>query len=415
MRRSPLGLGPWALGLLVAALLVAGAASAQEMPDPSLIHGRTIPEPQLPNGTVTVRVVRETLGNDAPGQQVRVSVGSTTRTATTDQQGRAEFKGLPSGEARAEATVDGELLQSQPFAVPTSGGLRVILVAGLARAAERTKQEEIAGLAAPPTKGVVVLGENSRIVMEFDQDTLWTYYLLEIVNSARTRVDVGGPLRIELPPEASGARLYEGSTEGLQVEIEGTRVSVLGPFAPGTTLLNLQYSFRFTDATHTVAQSFPVLLQSTLVGVEKVGGLGLASSQFSTTAEVPGERGSVFVVGRGGSLQPGTALTFTLSNLPVQSKTARYVALGLALLIAAVGVWMAMHPGTAAGADRRTLVSRRDKLLAELASMEAKRRDGPLPEKSERRRQRILGELEQVYAELDTTAGPQGGGEGIAA
>ena len=107
---------------------------------------------ELRDGTVTVRVVREALGNDAPGQQVRVTVGNPTKTATTDQQGRAEFTGLSAGEARAEATVDGETMQSQPFAVPTAGGLRVILVAGLARAAERKKQEEAAALTAPPTR-----------------------------------------------------------------------------------------------------------------------------------------------------------------------------------------------------------------------------------------------------------------------
>ena len=416
MIRLRLGVGIWRLGVVaVAALCLSAAAFAQDMPDPSLIHGRAIPAPELPDGTVTVRVVREAIGNDAPGQQVRLTVGGTTRTATTDQQGRAEFQGLPSGEARAEATVDGEAMQSQPFAVPTSGGLRVILVAGLAGAAERKKREEAAALAAPPTKGVVVFGENSRIVMEFDEDTLWTYYLLEIVNSARTRVDIGGPLRIELPPVATGARVYSGSTEGLEVEIDGTHVSVKGPFAPGTTLLNLQYNLRFTDATQAVSQTFPVLLQSTLVGVEKVGSLGLASPQFSSTAEVPGEGGSVYLVGRGGSIQPGTTFMFTLSNLPVHSRTSRYVAFGLALLVAAIGTWMAMNPGRAAGSDRKTLIGRRDKLLAELAPLEAQRRNGALPEKSERRRQRILGELEQIYAELDATAGPQGGGEGIAA
>ena len=50
-------------------------AFRQDMPDPSLIHGRAIPAPELANGTVTVRVVREAIGNNAPGQQVSVTVG----------------------------------------------------------------------------------------------------------------------------------------------------------------------------------------------------------------------------------------------------------------------------------------------------------------------------------------------------
>ena len=412
-----LGVGIWVLGFgILLAVSYSADTVAQEMPDPSLIHGRAIPAPELPAGTVTVRVVREAIGNDAPGQQVRVTVGGTSRTATTDQQGRAQFTGLPGGEARAEATVDGEKLESQPFAVPTSGGLRVILVAGLARAAERRKQEQAKELAAPPTKGVVVLGGESRIVMEFQEDTLWTYYLLEIINSARSRVDIGGPLRLQLPEEATGARLYTGTSDGVQVDVDGTNVTVHGPFAPGTTTVNLQFSLRFSNATHTVVQPFPVPLQRVVVGVEKVGSISISSSQFSTVAEVPGERGSVFVLGNGGAVQPGTPLSFTLSNLPVHSRTGRYVAISLALLIGAIGTWLAMNVQTSRGADRKALVGRRDALLAELTQLEAKHRAGSIPqERADRRRQRILAELEQIYAELDATVGPRGGGEGIAA
>jgi hypothetical protein len=102
-----------------------------------------------------------------------------------------------------------------------------------------------------------------------------------------------------------------------------------------------------------------------------------------------------------------------LSNLPVHSRSSRYVAIGLALLIAGVGVWLSLKPPAAA--DRKALVQRRDTLLAELAQLEAKRRDGTISERAERRRLRILNDLEHIYAELDATAGPRGGGEGIAA
>jgi hypothetical protein len=413
MKRS--GFGFWALGFGIW-LLGLGISSGQQMPDPSLIHGRSFPEPTLPDGTVTVRVVRESIGNDAPGQQVRITVGGTSRTAITDEQGRAQFNGLPAGEARAEASVDGEKLESQPFVVPRAGGLRVILVAGLARAAERKKQEEAKALAAPPIKGVVVLGGESRIVMEFQDDTLWTYYLLEIVNSARSRVDIGGPLRLDLPADAAGARVYTGTTEGLQVDVDGTKVTVHGPFAPGTTSVNLQFSLRYTDATQTIVQSFPVQLQRAVVGIEKVGSLSMSSPQFSSVAEVPGERGSVFVLGNGGALPPGTPLTVTLSNLPVHSRIGSYVALTLALLIGAAGVWLAINAHAAPGVDRKALTGRRDALLAELTQLEARRRDGSIPaDRADRRRQRIVAELERIYADLDTTAGPRGGGEGIAA
>jgi hypothetical protein len=397
---------------MLAALWLPSAAVSQDMPDPALIHGRALPAPELADGTVTVRVVREAIGNDAPGQQVRVTVGGTSRTATTDQQGRAEFTRLPSGEARAEATVDGELLQSQPFAVPSSGGLRVILVAGIAQAAERKKQEEAAALAAPPIKGAVVLGGDSRIVLEFNNDALFAFYLLDIVNNARTRVDIGGPLRIVLPEEASGAQIREGSSKS--AEVDGRNLTIRGPFAPGTTSVQVEFAVRFGASTQTIVQPFPVPFQRAIVGVEKVGSLALASPQFSSVTELPTENG-VYLLGQGGVVAAGTPLTFTLSNLPVHSRTSRYVTLGIALLIAAIGGWLSLNPAPAAAKDRKALVSRRNTLLAELAQLEAKRRDGSIPERSERRRQRILSELEQIYAELDATAGPRGGGEGVAA
>ena len=112
---------------------------------------------------------------------------------------------------------------SQPFAVPTAGGLRVILVAGIAKAAERKKQEEAAAAAEPPTKGIVVFGGNSRVLMQFNNDGLDVYYILEIVNSARARVDVGAPLVIDLPPGATGATALEGSSPAATVVREKSR------------------------------------------------------------------------------------------------------------------------------------------------------------------------------------------------
>src|SRR5690349_9470453 len=171
-----IGLGLWALG--------AGSANAQvNMPDPSLINGKAIPAPELSAGTVTVRVVRESIGNNISGQLVTVTSGATKREAKTDDQGRANFDNLEAGvEARAEAVVNGERLLSDPFTPPASGGLRVILVSGLKEAAARKAQEDAAAAAAPPVKGVVVFSPNSRVMFEFRDDNLEVFYVLEILN-----------------------------------------------------------------------------------------------------------------------------------------------------------------------------------------------------------------------------------------
>jgi hypothetical protein len=386
------------------------------MPDPGLIHGRAIPASELPAGTVTVRVVREAIGNNVPGQQVRVTVDGSTRSATTDQLGRAEFRDLPGGaSARAEATVDGEALVSQPFAVPTAGGLRVILVAGLAKAAERRKLEEAEGLAAPPTKGAVVLGPNSRIIMEFHDDALFAFYVLEIINSARTRVDVGGPIVIDLPEEAVGATVREGSAPGATVN--GTRVSIDGPFAPGATAVQVQFRVRYGSATHTFTQTFPIPLQRVTLGVQKRGSLSIASSQFAAVNDIATEDGNVYAVGSGEVLPAGTPLTVTLSDLPFHSRMPRYVALALALGVAGLGAWLAASARTDSSQERAALQRRRDTLLDDLAKLEAQRRAGAVAaEKYETRRTRIVGDLERIYGQLDEAgSGPQGGGEARAA
>ena len=379
------------------------------------MHGRPLPAPELPPGTVTVRVVREALGNNLPGQQVRVTVGGKTQTATTDELGRAEFTDLPRGEqAVAETTVDGEALASQPFAVPSSGGVRVALVAGLDAAAKRRTEEEAKALAAPAAKGAVVLGENSRIILEFHNDALFAFYVLEVVNNARTRVDPGGPVVIELPGEAVGATVREGSSPSATVN--GTTLTIQGPFAPGTTDVQAQFQLRYGRSTHTFTQAFPIPLQRVTFGIQKKGGdIQIASSQFANVNEVPTEDGNVYAVGSGGALAAGTPLTVTLTNLPAQSPMPRYVALGMALAIVGWGAWLAW---TARGTDPRPgLVARRDALLADLAKLEAQRRAGTIAaDRYESRRTRMLTELERIYGELDeASSGPQGGGEGLAA
>lgn len=395
---------------------IASTVSAQDMPDPSLIHGRAIPASELGDGVVTVRVVREAIGNNAPGQQVVVIIGGTKRTATTDDQGRAEFNNLPRGdEARAEVTVDGEQLVSQPFRVPMTGGLRVILVAGIAKAAERKKQEEAAAAAGPAIKGVVVFGGNTRVLMQFRDDALEVYYVLEILNTARARVDIGGPLTIEFPQGALGATALEGSSPSATVSTR--RVIVTGPFASGTTLVQVAFRMPYDSSELTMEQRWPAALQQVTVGVEKVNNLAISSPQFTSATDVTAEGGDVFVLGRGPALPAGGVTKVTISNLPVHSKVPRYVALGLAVGLAGLGVWLAVVKRTGHDEARQALTKRRDTLLSQLEQLEVKRRAGSVdPNGYATRRQRIFTELERIYGELDeVSGGPDGGGEGVAA
>src|SRR5690606_1648673 len=107
--------------------------------------------------------------------------------------------------------------------------------------------------------------------------------------------------------------------------------------------------------------------------------------------------------------------TLQLSGLPAHSPVPRYVALVLAAVILAAGAWLAFGGRGHDAQARQRLIARRDSLLGELAALESRHRRAATPDpRYASRRQRLLSELEQIYGELDE-AGPQGGGEGVAA
>jgi hypothetical protein len=375
------------------------------MPDPALMHGRAIPAPELATGTITVRVVRESLGNNVQGQAVTVSVAGATRSATTDDQGRAEFSNLPAGSvATAGAIVDGESLASEPFTVPASGGLRLILVAGLGGVADAGVADG-ADAAAPPVAGTVVFGGDSRVLMEFRDDVLQVYYVLNVMNAAGSHVDIGGPLIIELPTGAAGTTILEGSTP--TASAAGERVTVTGPFAPGSTLVQVGYQLRYDDREVIIEQPLPAALEQLTVAMERVGEATMRSTQFNETTEVRANDGTPYMMARGPGLPAGATFSVQLANLPVHSRVPRYVALSLAGAALLAGLWLMLGTRGAAVDTQRKLAERRDTLLGEVAQLERRSRaGGGLEPKLAARRQRLLAELERVYGELDQEGAP---------
>src|SRR5205814_1770372 len=118
-----------------------------------------------------------------------------------------------------------------------STGIRVMLVASDSNAPNGPPNAApgapAAVAAGPALKGTVVFGPESRIVAEMSEDRLNVYYLMDVVNNSQVPVDIGGPLIIDLPREARGAALLPDSSK--QATVNGARVIVLGPFAPGST------------------------------------------------------------------------------------------------------------------------------------------------------------------------------------
>jgi hypothetical protein len=231
--------------------------------------------------------------------------------------------------------VAGESLESQTFAMPSSGGIRLMLVATDPEAAQRA--EESAKLAAsPPQPGTVVIGSDSRFVIEQAEDALTVYYLLTLRNSARTPVMPPAPLVFDLPTGAAGATILEGSTPNARVA--GARVTVTGPFPPGPTTVQVAFNLPHDGGSITFAQSLPATLEQVLVIAEKSGGLRLTSAQTPEQRETVAD-GRTYVVASGPTIGTGGALQLTIDGLPGHAKWPRYIALALAGLVLFAGAW----------------------------------------------------------------------------
>jgi hypothetical protein len=395
-------LGGWLLAALVA-LVAPTLARGQNMPQASQVNGVPLPTPDLAPGTVTVRLFRERIGNNIPNHAVTLETPGGPRTATTDAEGRAEFSGLTPGQTvRLRADVDGEALQSQEFQIAAQGGTRVALIAGIAEAVEREEAEAAEGAKQPARPGVVVLGQQSRVIIEFQDDNLTVFYILEIVNGARTPIDTGDPLTVDVPAAARSTSLLEGSSP--LGSLRDGKLVVTGPFPPGSTLVQVAYQLPWSGSSVQFDQAWPVAMDDVFVAVEKVGGLTLSSPQITQQQEGQAS-GQTFIMGVGPRLNAGQPMTVTLAGLPNRSSWGQDIAVGVAVLILAIGLWAAYTARPGAEAQTASFATRREALFAELVRLERQQTRHSLdPDAYRARRSALLLEIEQVMHEMERRA-----------
>jgi hypothetical protein len=326
----------WLIAVAVAVTLLASPAAAQ-MPDLSQMNGRSLPAPDAPAGSATVRVMRQTLGNNVVGQDVTLTdaSGGTFATRKTDEAGRATFDGLrPGTEYTAVAVVSGERLVSQPFTQPPSGGVRVVMVAGLGAPGAASGPAAPAVAAKPAAAGSIMLGTQSRLIVEQVDEFVEVFVLADLVNTTGGPVSLPSPIVFTPPAGALGTAVIEGSTGAV---LENGRIVVKGPLASGPTSIQFGYRLPGDSGSVTIAQTYPV--GGPMISV-------IARKQGATAISVAGERqrrdtqleGKDYVIVSTAAIQPATPLAVTITGMPARPRWPVRLALSLAALIVLAGV-----------------------------------------------------------------------------
>jgi hypothetical protein len=385
-------------------LLFSMPALAQfQMPDPKEMSGIPRPVSDLEDGHISVRLIRGQLSSNVTDHPVDLFAGDRKQTVRTDENGRAEFSGIPAGaRVKAVAIVEGERLESQEFPAPGKGGIRLMLVA-----------TPKGGAAPPPVfqpqSGTVTFGDQTRVIIDVADDALQVYYVLDIQNGAAAHVNPLQPIILEMPRGAQSTTIL-GDTP--QATAMPDHVTITGPFAPGQTSVQVAYHFPISDGDLTLSQTLPLAVPNLAVLMRKIDDMALTSPQLPANEEreFQGER---YVLAQGPGLAPGSTLTLNISGLPHHSPVPRRIALALVAIIGGAFAWAAVRvPPQGADASRaKQLASRRERIFNELVRLEQQRRAGSVDAaRYAERRPALIAQLERVYRDLDAE-----GGHGLAA
>jgi hypothetical protein len=409
--------------LAVSALLVAarGAAAGQAAaPGDMPAHMAAMPlaAPDLPAGTVSVRLVRGAISNNVAGETIALEVDGRVLNEKTDASGRARFNGLAAGSTvKAAAGTGRARVASEAFQVPAAGGTKLLLVlpdpSGAAASPHgatgapggmASPHGAAASSSQPPQPGTVAFGPGTRLVFEPGEAEVEVYLLLDIRNGATTPVNPPADLVITAPAGVAEVHLLEGSSP--QASAKGNTVTVKRPFAPGMTLVQIAYHLPYSGGEITLSQTLPAALEHVSMMARQVGGVTLRSPQLASTSTETIE-GMPYIAGHGPGLAAGTPITVTVAGLPGESRVPHAIALALALAILIGGAFVFWRAGPDEAQRRPALFARRERLFATLVKLEQQRRAARIEADAfADRRRRAIVELDEVYSDLERAGGP---------
>ena len=150
----------------------------------------------------------------SPDQPVEFTVDGKTQTVKTDDERPRAGHRPQARHARStrSTVVDGERLESQDDHDRRDRHPRRARRRPIRKPTKRAAEDRAAGRRARRSRAPSSSGPSRASSPRCHDDRLNIFYVLEILNTARTPVDIGGPLIFDLPRDARGASLLEGST-----------------------------------------------------------------------------------------------------------------------------------------------------------------------------------------------------------
>ena len=199
------------------------------------------------------------------------------------------------------------------------------------------------------------------------------FYLLEIVNNARTPIDIGGPLLIRLPTGAAGASMMQGSSP--HASAKGDMLTITGPFPPGKTVAQVGFSLPQAPAPTTRCGRRGRRRWRRCSSAWRRSATCRSSSPQLTDVREMNSDGQPFIMATGPRLNAGDTLVLNLTGLAgAQPDAAQRRADRGGGDRSRVGAWFALSPAKAHAAQDAKLHAQREKLMNEVVALERKRR-----------------------------------------
>ena len=389
------------------------AAPGQQLPagHPSIAPGATPqpaadesePDSSIPAGSIVVTLLTPD-GSPKPNTPVRLGILRQTvaegeskefQDGTTDAEGKVSFRGLKTDSAysyRVSVKHDAANYAAPPFNLKEAAGQRV-------------KMHIF-----PVTRDInqALVGGRSIIVTELRDDIFQFEVMFRIFNMGKTTWVPDG-VTFSLPKGAKGFVTNEGMTDARVAMVGDQSVELLGTFQPGQH----DVTFRFQvpndhNATADFELGLPPHVAEVRVMAEAAEGMSLNVAGFDAAEKNTGPTGQKLLV-TGRQLKPGepemNSVSIQLTGVPTPGP-GRWIAAGLAAVIALAGVWVASRAGgTLAMAPLDDLKRARRRLLDELVHLETAHSGGDIgPKTYENAKKILLDALARVEAERSVAA-----------